>query len=91
MYIDASHIQHASYDDACRYYGADTRADCDAEARYQHEEDLATYHGEAMIEAARAAGHVAPFDPVADWSPYDFDAAEYEATASSRREFPAFD
>lgn len=67
MYLDNSGIQHASYSDACEYYGADTPASVALEDAYWREQDLATYHGEAMVDAARAAGHVAAFNPVADW------------------------
>jgi hypothetical protein len=75
MYLDANGIDHASYNDACVYYGADTPADLAAEDRYWREQERETYHGEAMVDDARKAGHIAPFDPVADWNPWGYDVA----------------
>ncbi len=42
-YRDNSGIEHESYDAACRYYGADTPEQCEAEERYfAAEESIAT-------------------------------------------------
>lgn len=39
-YTDANGISHASYSDACVYYGADTPEQLALEAEYEHEEWL---------------------------------------------------
>lgn len=40
FYRDASGLEHESYEAACIYYGADTPAQLEAEARAEHEEWL---------------------------------------------------
>lgn len=54
MYRDINGIEHESYSDACRYYGADTPEQAEAEARYyaelEREERKATIANQPQLE-----------------------------------------
>lgn len=62
MYVDNSGLQHESYSDACRYYGADTPEQIAAEMRYY--EEMQEIEHQDRMEAL--GGPVYAFDSVLD-------------------------
>jgi hypothetical protein len=72
MYRTNAGLEFASYTDACIYHGADTPADIAAEIAYEREEARREYHGEAMIQDARAAGLVVGFEAWPDAHAFPF-------------------
>jgi hypothetical protein len=58
MYRDANGIEHDSYDEACHYYGAETKASMEMEARAEREE----YEAWALAHPEEAAAEKAAYE-----------------------------
>lgn len=61
-YVDASGIEHESFEAACVYYGCDTPSQLAYEAQCEHEEWACSTPGEPRMATTRT-DYVEPTDP----------------------------